>query len=253
MSFHTLVYHEVRDHENFTDVQNFELISQSGYHIRLPSKLYVTVQQFQEQMDFLISENFHFLTMNEIRNFYNGKTELANKSILITFDDAYQSTYYNAYPILKKAGIKALLFIVSGWVFEDSSEMDINYSKVMSWEQVQLIQDVFELANHTHDLHHLIDTRTNSLMKANFNKLKNDLLACNQRIEHVDTFAYPFGFYDDSTVNNLVQAGINFAFTTQCNINTKSTQPMALHRLLVHNELSLADFKEYIMATSSIE
>lgn len=223
MTFHTLVYHEVRDSTDFNGARNFDLLSQNNYQIKLPPHLYVTTNQFQEQMDFLMSEGFYFLTMKDIRKFYKGEIELSDKSVLITFDDAFQSTYYNAYPILKKAGIKALLFIVSGWVFEDSSEMDINYSKVMSWEQVQLILEVFELANHTHDLHHLSKPEINSLMEVDFRQLEIDLKLCNQWLDHKDTFAYPFGFFDNSTVDKLLRLGINYAFTTQSNMNTKST------------------------------
>ncbi|XJS09982.1 hypothetical protein ACF3NG_07495 [Aerococcaceae bacterium WGS1372] len=95
-------------------------------------------------------------------------------------------------------------------------------------------------------IHHRLDHSSSSLMKSSLNVLKRDLGKCNQWVDYQDTFAYPFGFLDDSTLNNLVQVGINFIFTTQSNLNTESTNPMALNRLLVHNQLSLDDFKYYL-------
>ncbi|XJS09981.1 polysaccharide deacetylase family protein [Aerococcaceae bacterium WGS1372] len=68
--------------------------------------------------------------MNEVHDFYTGNFDLPEKSVLITFDDAFQSTYYNAYPILKQAGVKALLFLVSNWVFNHSSDMDITHQRL---------------------------------------------------------------------------------------------------------------------------
>ncbi|XJS09980.1 hypothetical protein ACF3NG_07485 [Aerococcaceae bacterium WGS1372] len=61
MGFYTLVYHEVRDSTDFSSSQAFSLLSQNNYQIDLPPALYITTDQFQQQIEFLQSEIFTFL------------------------------------------------------------------------------------------------------------------------------------------------------------------------------------------------
>lgn len=246
MSFHTLVYHEVRKDEELDSNKGLQLLSQNNYNIEFPRALYVTENQFEQQMNFLMSEDYHFLKMTEVQKFYEEGLELPDKSILITFDDAYQSTYYNAYPILKRRGIPSLLFLVSSWVFDDSSEFDPSYSKVMSWQQIDAMKDVFELANHTHNLHNRVGSAANGVMSSNIDQLALDLVRCNQFVDYGDTFAYPFGFYDKESITQLNELGMKYAFTTQEGINTNETYPMTLNRLLVHQSMSIENFRNYL-------
>lgn len=242
MSFHTLVYHEVRKDNEWPQATSSKLISQNSYAIEIPIALFVTEDQFHQQIDYLVQENFHFLTMSEVKEYYELGTELPEKSILITFDDAYQSLYYNAYPILKEYGINVLLFLVSSWIFKESSAYESQHSKVMSWDQLIEIKDVFEIANHTNDLHNLVAKSVNGVMTASFDELAQDIHRCNQWVDYKDTFAYPFGFYKDEVIQNLTELGIKYAFTTQAQANRRETDTMRLNRFLVHNRCQLEDF-----------
>jgi peptidoglycan/xylan/chitin deacetylase (PgdA/CDA1 family) len=42
--------------------------------------------------------------------------KLPSRPIVITFDDGYESTYTNAFPVLRKYGFHATVFMVSGFV-----------------------------------------------------------------------------------------------------------------------------------------
>ena len=67
----------------------------------MPAPLFIMLDQFEEQMEFLYRENFHTLTLAEVRDyFYRGKN-IPEKSVLITFDDCFQSMKQYAYPVLK--------------------------------------------------------------------------------------------------------------------------------------------------------
>lgn len=60
--------------------------------------------------------------MNELNNAINGKMELPNKPILITFDDGYYSNYEYIYPILQKYNSKVSIFIVTDKVGKEILE-----------------------------------------------------------------------------------------------------------------------------------
>ena len=61
-------------------------------------------------MDYLHKENYHTLTLDEVKDYYYHEKELPDKSILITFDDCFQSVKRYAYPILKKYGFSCCRF-----------------------------------------------------------------------------------------------------------------------------------------------
>lgn len=68
----------------------------------------ISTNNFFQQIK-LINKYFHVCTFNDL---LNSQTEKFNKSpVVITFDDAYEGIYKNAFPILKKFNNKAVLFI----------------------------------------------------------------------------------------------------------------------------------------------
>ncbi len=66
------------------------------------------------------AENYHTLTLAEVKDFYFQQQPLPEKSVL-TFDDCYQSMKEYAYPLLKEAGFKATAFVVTGWFLMPSA------------------------------------------------------------------------------------------------------------------------------------
>ena len=248
MSFNALVYHEIRNDLPTEPHTLTALKAANEYAIGLPPALFLNIADFTQQMTYLVEENFHFLSMQDIRDYYEKGRELPEKSLFISFDDAFQSVYTTAYPILKKLGIKATLFVVSGWVFNESSDVNASCSQVMSWEQLNSMSDVFEYANHTHHLHNLVHPGVNGLMTVTFNDLKADLEQCQAHVQHQDTFAYPFGFYNQEVVENLKQLGFNYAFTTQVGPNNRATPTLELNRAMVYHQIPFVRFKELVHA-----
>lgn len=64
---------------------------------------------FSQSLDAL-SRLYRFVSLDEVAEYYEGKRELKN-ACLVTFDDGWKSTYDIAYPVLKKKGIPAGLFV----------------------------------------------------------------------------------------------------------------------------------------------
>lgn len=56
---------------------------------------------------------------------------LPKDSILITFDDGYKNNYTNAFPILKKYGLKATIFLNTKYVENDEFYLNWNEIKEM--------------------------------------------------------------------------------------------------------------------------
>lgn len=71
-----------------------------------------TPTQFEEQMQF-IKQHFNVISLQDLDNFVTKSTSLPSRPLLITFDDGYTDNYVHAYPILKKYGFPAVIFIVT--------------------------------------------------------------------------------------------------------------------------------------------
>lgn len=87
------------------------------YHHVSPTPGLVTVspENFAAQMEWLARKGWHTITTHELEDFLAGKP-LPAKSVMITFDDGYLDNYVYAYPILRRFGLNAVIFLVTGWI-----------------------------------------------------------------------------------------------------------------------------------------
>ena len=249
MSFTALLYHEVRD----TQITTLPLKAATAYEIHLPPSLFLKQSEFKRQMTYLVENGANFLRLQDIKDYYEKGHQLPANSVLISFDDAFQSLLTHAYPVLKELNIPASLFLVSAWPFDQEQPFNQQAAQVMSWSQIDRIKDVFELANHTHDLHHLLGPGSTSVMQASAETLEADLKTCTNYLDQPACFAYPFGFYDDRLVESLKQLGVNYAFTTKSGPNDRQTPRLALNRTLIAPQLSFEAFQALVNLTKEEE
>lgn len=74
----------------------------------------ITPEVFDWQMEYLQRHKYHVISLSELLQSIKGMRKIPKKSIVITFDDGFLNTWVYAYPILKKHGFKATLFMVTG-------------------------------------------------------------------------------------------------------------------------------------------
>lgn len=68
---------------------------------------------FREQMLYLKS-NYNILSLSDFLKYRTNGRQYPDNSVLITFDDGYRDNYLNAFPILKKYNIPAVVFLTTG-------------------------------------------------------------------------------------------------------------------------------------------
>ena len=71
----------------------------------------VPIKIFRDQMQALKKEGYHSITMKQLLDFLDGKEELPEKPIMITFDDARTDSLRYADPILEEVGFQATMFV----------------------------------------------------------------------------------------------------------------------------------------------
>lgn len=96
-------------------------------------------KNFGEQMKY-ISNNYTVISLDHFIEHIQNKTKLPEDSVIITFDDGYRDNYINAYPILKKYGLTATIFLTTWYIANtdllwwDKVAYMINETKCMDFE-----------------------------------------------------------------------------------------------------------------------
>ncbi len=88
------------------------------YHGVNPKKdsINVSPERFEQHLKALHAAGYRGVGMEEAAPYLREGRPLPAKSVLITFDDGYLDNWVFAYPLLKKYGHKATIFVVAGAV-----------------------------------------------------------------------------------------------------------------------------------------
>ena len=104
-----LMYHDIKT----TEINGFD----------------VSVKDFGQQLDWLVTNKYNTLSIDEFVDCLVQNKPFPEKSVLITFDDGYDGVYNYAAPELHKRGMKAAFFIIK----DDIGSPDILYQGY-TWE-----------------------------------------------------------------------------------------------------------------------
>ena len=163
-----------------------------------------TPNSFEENIKVIIENGYTPISITELYNAINLKTELPQKPILITFDDGYYSNYEYIFPILKKYKVKASIFIVT-----NNIEKEINNVKYLSWNDCAEMQNSGLVEIYSHSTRHIFYD------KVPIREVRDDVIESYKIIEKnlgkkdIKVFAYPYGSYTDETVKALKNNGID--------------------------------------------
>jgi peptidoglycan/xylan/chitin deacetylase (PgdA/CDA1 family) len=98
----------------------------------------VSIANFDKQMARLASD-YNVITLDDLCRCFPDFEALPENSAIITFDDGFRDNYLNAFPILKKYGLNATIYVCSGTVdngkrlWFDRVSLILNSSKVRTF------------------------------------------------------------------------------------------------------------------------
>lgn len=159
--------------------------------------------------------------MSDLIAYVQQGTPLPEKPVMITFDDGYYNNYLNAYPLLQKYQMKAVISIIVGETdkYSELDENKENYSHI-TWDMINEMMEsgLIEIQNHTYNLHKTgipaaaPAQRKDETTEQYFAAVGADLQKAQDRIEEMtgwrpDTFTYPFGSYSRHSQELLEQLG----------------------------------------------
>jgi peptidoglycan/xylan/chitin deacetylase (PgdA/CDA1 family) len=152
----------------------------------------VTERTFEEQMKFLSAKGYRVITLDAFFDFLDLKRQIPLKSVVITVDDGWRSFYEIAYPILKKYGYPATLFVYTDFILANGKSQ-------LDWDALrEMNQNGVDIQTHT-KTHRYLDRRIGSeTYKEYFDSIRKELVesaAIIRKNLHVNVryVAYPFG------------------------------------------------------------
>ncbi|RYG72946.1 hypothetical protein EU245_08365 [Lentibacillus lipolyticus] len=214
----------------------------------------ITVDRFQEQMQFLAENGYHTVTVDEMEAFLAGDIQLPRKSVMIQFDDGLRSVYRYAYPMMKQLNLNGVANIITGRTYMDyGDEWDPARNQYMDEDMLDKVSEVFDLQSHTNQLHFYRSEQgtTDFVLKSDEDVL-SDLRLNKDRLSKygdVTLFAYPFGDYNSNAKNLLKKAGMTMAFTTERGYVKAWDDPYELKRIGINPSTTLEEFKGIVLNT----
>lgn len=134
--------------------------------------------------------------------------ELPEKPVILTFDDAYDSIYEHAFPVLQEAGFTATVFVITDYV-GDLNTWDVNLGWLrfphLGWDRIRELADAgFEFGSHTH--------RHPDLTRIPPERVRDELVVSKAVLEDrlavpVRFVSYPFGRYNREVIRITRESG----------------------------------------------
>lgn len=225
------------------------------YHHVSPSPGLVTVspQTFRAQMQCLAAQGYRSVGGAEVAAFLQGEP-LPDKCVAISFDDGYLDNWLHAHPVLAECGLKAMLFLITGWLGDGPARSggatpDHNAcaelikagradEAMLRWSEVQAMQaaGTFEFHSHTHS--HTRWDRTVSDPIERAQRLAEDLGQSRTALQArlgVDSrhLCWPQGHFDADYQRVAQAAGFDYLYTVEKGTCTPATAAAAIPRVVV--------------------
>ena len=208
--------------------QTIPILTYHRFAENCSSPLCMPTETFERQMRYLKENGYHVITAEDLVAFLEYRRGLPKKSVLITMDDGYRSVYKIAYPILNKYGFKATLFIYTSFV--GVSKMAI------TWNQLKEMQaNGFTIGSHTINHSDLTNPKAGEAEQEHVARIKEELNGSKKMLDkklgqNTYFLAYPFGYYDQRSIQMAKDAGYKLAMSVKRGGNPFFANPLTLRR-----------------------
>ena len=206
-----------------------------------PSTMTVTPSAFEAQMRYLAQNGYTVVPMARLAEFLEGRIALPRKSVVITIDDGYRSTYEVAWPVLKKYGFPATVFLYTDFV---------GASDALTWAQMKemsasgLVDIQPHSKTHSNLTMKLADENDARYRERIRREVETPVDTIRQRLdEPAVTYAFPYGDVNETVVEYLRGKGVKMGVTVTPGGNPFFAPPPMLRRTMVYGADDLDVFR----------
>jgi len=222
----------------------------------------VKPQVFESHIKYLQESGYTSLDTADLLEIFHGTGSPPAKPIVITFDDGWLDNWLFAFPILKKCGMKAIIFVVTSLIQEKGKRMrsdegivkglpahkecqimvDSGYAQdvMLSWEEIREMENtgLIDIQSHTHT--HQRWDKVYPDNKERMNMIREELKTSKEIIEkklkkHCNALCWPWGKYNNEYIKAAKSSGYKLLFTTEKGTNTPETGAWNIKRIVIGN------------------
>ena len=237
----------------------------------------ITVDHLIEQFEWLLTNGYHPVSIDDLLAARSGKKPLPDKAVLLSWDDGYASFYELVFPLLKAYNFPAVLALEGTWL-EPGSTSTVHYGQnavsrkhFLSWQQLRELaaSPLVELASHSYNLHHGVladrygdklpagvvrkydkQSKTYETDDAYFTRVYNDLEKNSRLLQaHLGrrprVMVWPYGLYNKTTLAAARKAGMEICMTLNA-VPGNIHNLQEIGRMYPTLNTSLAEFRNYL-------
>ena len=163
----------------------------------------VSKKQFEAHMTLLESGPYTVWPLEKVAEAFSKNEKLPDRTVALTFDDAYLSVYKTVWPRLKAAGLPFTVFV-------STKAIDSGAEGFMSWSQLREMKAAgVSIGNHTRTHLHMANAgidRNRAEIRHTRERLKKELGLTST------LFAYPYGEMSSAVRELVIEEGFLVAF-----------------------------------------
>jgi peptidoglycan/xylan/chitin deacetylase (PgdA/CDA1 family) len=192
----------------------------------------VPLPTFLSELDWLAAHDFHTVSLHELLESREHHGALPPRAIILTFDDGKEDALRLVLPALRKRGMKATFFVITG---------EVGRPGYLTWDGVrELAAAGMEIGSHTVTHSRLADVSADgadSELRESRQQLQSQLGS------RVEALAYPFNSLRARTVRAAARAGYRIAVAGPAHGNWEQ---MRLLRLPIAGRADVPQFAETV-------
>ena len=211
-------------------------------------RMEISREQFHQQMRYLAVTGYNVIPLKHAWEYAAGvRASLPPRSVVITFDDGWRSTYTEVFPEMKKRHFPFTVFIYPNIVGKTSH--------ALSWKQIkEMVEWGADIQSHSFSHPFLTKRRHAGWADKEYAAwLHHELQGSRTTIEKetgkpVEFLAYPYGDYDHFLTATVARSGYLGALTCEYGRIRKGSDPMRMRRFVIEKRIDFASFRHYLGA-----
>jgi peptidoglycan/xylan/chitin deacetylase (PgdA/CDA1 family) len=199
---------------------------------------------FEAQMKFLAENGYTVITMDQFLDFMEFQEPVPDKSVVITFDDGWRSLYTIGWPVLRKYGFPATVFVYT--------DLIVGSSKTLSWQELARMRDQgLDIQCHTVTHRNLGKQAKGETFKDYMASVEKEIDDSRRIIKtrlgiETDCMAYPYGATNSLVSHMLRRRGFRAGFTVERDPNPFYVNNFRINRSMIYGTWGLDKFKRQL-------
>ncbi|MDZ8200483.1 polysaccharide deacetylase family protein [Microbacterium sp. SSW1-59] len=182
---------------------------------------YAYIGDFDDHMAYIATSGFYLPTWDELSAFIDGEILLPSRSVIVTDDDADQTWFDLAVPVIDAHEVLATSFMVT------------------AWRQDPPPSPYVLRRSHTHDMHRAGENGDGRIVNEGVDVIAADMTTSADILGAAEVMAYPFGHHNETAKQGLRDAGFEMARTIEHGYVTVGTDKLALPTIRIDYGMGL--------------